>query len=695
MRTLVFRGAAWWAAFVLVCLAVASPTASKAKELKSEGLCSHALKAKAKFRAAAAGFLKRPLEGANDTDVLSNNLSIEAVPSTSTLIGTNVMTVRSTVDGLSQFTFRLSSDFTISQVLLNGSPVGIARLDSATVRTNLGTTFDHDQTFTLSVSYSGVPTSGNGFGSIEFRTRSGAKEVFTLSEPWYAYTWWPAKDDNVDKALTDIAVTVPNDMVVAANGVLMGVDTVAGGKLRYRWSSQYPIITYLVSFAATNFSTWTTNYNHSGGTMPIEFFIYPELDTQNNRNAWNACAQMIATYADWFGQYPFINEKYGIYNFGFGGGMEHQTITGQGGFGESLTAHELTHQWWGDMVTCATWHDIWLNEGFATYGEAIWLEKKPGSSGLPALKSAMQSRKPSNVNGSVYRYDISNIGSIFSGNFSYRKGGWVMHQLRHIVGDATFFAILAEYRNRYLFGSALTEDFITVAEQISGRSLRWYFDPWVYDVGAVAYNWGTQAVTVAGNQYLLVHVRQTQSSAYPIFTMPVDLRFTVGGSPVTKMLWNSAATQHYVIPVTGAPSSPVLDPDGWILTTAVASETYQPGPPKIVAISPPPGVVGTRNLTVLRITFQTPANVGHDDFELRTRNGQLLTFGFQYDAFNNTAILTPPSTISRAGGLELTVKDTITAVNSGMAMDGEMPDFHTTPSGDGLPGGSAIIHFSY
>ncbi len=629
------------------------------------------------------------LQDPNLTDVQHYDLTLEVRPSTQEVIGTCVMTVVVKQPTLNAFRFRLRENLLITGVWLDGRPISFTREGITTVRADFDRPYAMNETFQLRVDYQGTPVS-RGFGSFNFTTRSsGAVIVWTLSEPWYAYTWWPAKDENTDKATLTFSIIVPSSMVVAANGVLQGVDNLPNNRLRYRYRHDYPITVYLVAFAATNYNTWSRTFTYNGSTMPVVFYIYPENDTSSNRAAWERCIPMLGTFSDLFGLYPFFNEKYGIYQFPFGGGMEHQTMTGQGGFGESLTAHELAHQWWGDMVTCATWHDIWLNEGFATYCEALWEEFKPGSSGFPALKAAMQARRPSSVNGSVYRYDISDINQIFDSNFSYRKGAWVLHQLRWVLGDARFFDLLSRYRQRFEYNSATTEDFIAVAEEVYGASMRWFFDRWVYGVGAPSYRWGWSSTRVNNKDYLLLSIRQVQSSSYGIYTMPIGIRATIGSTNRDLRTWNSAATQYYVLPVNGTVSAVQFDPDEWILKVDATQEAYQPGPPVIVETEPPMGTL-SQSPAQFKIYFQTEVQANAADFSLSGNTVGNIPLSFSYESANRRAVLTP------AGSLKpdlyiLRVRDTVRSASSGLALDGET--FENLPTGDGIPGGEAALPF--
>jgi aminopeptidase N len=319
------------------------------------------------------------------TDLLHCRLEVEVIPSTTTITGSNTFTVMSKVNGLSTFTFRLRSQFTITSALVNGvTPIAVATATTTTRIAMLDRSYNSGEIFALTISYSGVPAP-LGFGSIQFASQNGEPLVYTLSEPYYSYTWWPCKDgddqadgDNSDKFTAEVAVTAPASMKSVSNGLLQGIDPLPGARLRYRWATHEQTATYLIFFSSTNYNQWSQIYTYPGGVMPVEFSIFPANDTPANRAAWERCLTMLATYRTVFGEYPFIAEKYGHLQLQLRRWPRAPDLYRSGGFGESLTAHELAHQWWGDNITCKTWHDIWLNEGFATYAEALWEERQPG-----------------------------------------------------------------------------------------------------------------------------------------------------------------------------------------------------------------------------------------------------------------------------------------------------------------------------
>ena len=655
-----------------------------------------------------------PREGLSDTDVLHYDLEIEVSDFSfqffyrCTLTGRNVMTIQSKSPSLTEFTFRLRQQYAITNALLNGvTPVAVQTLSSSTKRVQLDRTYGMDEIFTLTIEYTGE-TVAEGFGSIKVGVQGPSQTpvVFTLSEPYYAYTWWPVKDgdvgqpgDNIDKATMDFRIIVPNNFKAPANGVLISEEDLGGGRMRYHWQILNPIAPYLVSFGATNYNKWTRTYNYPGGTMPVEFYIYPSLDTSSNRTNWERCIGMLPVFRTVYGEYPFVNEKYGHYSFNFSGGMEHQTLSGMGGFGESLIAHELAHQWWGDMITCRTWHDIWLNEGFATYGECLWQERRTGTVNSSAYFSAIQGRKPSNVSATVYIYNVANAAGIFDSNAVYNKGAWVLHQLRGLVGDTTFFQILADYRTAFEFSAATTDDFAAVASNTYGQDLTWFFDQWVYQPGAPAYQFGWQSANVNGQNYLLTRIAQTHTTAgYPnVFTMPVELRPTVGGSPQTHKVWNDARTQWFVVPVSGPVSALSFDPNQWILRTAATSVSYVPGPPKIIQTIPAPGAAldGTTMPDQLTVWFHTPVNATGANFAVTGQTHGTRSFSLSGQTSVNPVTLNfdaplPPDTYT------LTISG-LTAANSGMVLDGEIADPldpASLPSGNGVAGGTAQIQFT-
>ena len=476
-------------------------------------------------------------------------------------------------------------------------------------------------------------------------------------------------------------------MVAVANGMLTETADLPNNRRRYRYEHTYPIAPYLVAFAATNYQSWSRTFTYNGRTIPVDFYIYPESNTAANRAAWERCIPMLRVFSDLFGEYPFMRERYGIYQFQFSGGMEHQTMSGQGGFGESLTAHELAHQWWGDMITCATWNDIWLNEGFATYSEALWEEFKNGASDPAALRAAMRNRRPSSLGGSVYRYNADDINSIFNQDFAYRKGAWVLHQLRWVLGTERFFELLARYRQRYAYRHATTADFQAVAEELWGGAMNWFFQPWVYGVGAPTYNWGWTTTRVNNKDYLLLSIRQTQSNSYGLYTMPIGLRAQVSNQTQNLRLWNSAATQYYVIPMSGTVSNLAFDPDEWILKGGATQETYRPGPPVIVEMNPAPGLA-TQPVSQIDLYFQTPVQINSAQVQLVGVTRGAVSARFNYDANARRVRLTLDEPL-KPDAYTIRVAPTVTATNSGLALDGEY--FGQLPTGDGLPGGEAVL----
>lgn len=644
---------------------------------------------------AGTGPLVDPLASDADTDVVHYTLDIEIDPTAKWIGGSNLMNVNVLVDNVEHFLFRLSDRFNIPVLTVNGNTVTWQRIDPIVLDVTLDRVYNAGESFDLYVAYDGYPGS-TGFGSIEFTTHNGTPIAWTLSETWFGYTWWPAKDINTDKATADFLFTVPDTMSVASQGVLVAVDNIGADKLRYHWQTAYPTATYLYSFAVTNYSRFSGVFDYAGWSMPVEYFVYPEDDNSNNRNNLLKTVDMLGVYSDLFGLYPFINEKYGIAQFSWGGGMEHQTVTSQSSFSEWLSSHELGHSWWGDMITCATWHDIWLNEGFATYCEALWVEFKSGQD-KQALLNYMSGRRPGSYNGSVYVYDDTDFNRIFSSDFSYRKGGWVLHMLRHVVGDEMFFNILAEYRFRYEYGSAITDDFTAVINDVwGGDDLSWFIDEWVYEPGSPKYRYGWRALTVNGRNYVELYIVQNQSASYPIFQMPTDIVTTASGVDTLNVVWNDAETEHLLFETDDVVSGLAFDPERWILAESYTNVTFVAGPPKILAIEP---VYNSKDRVVsIDIVFHKNVQVDVSDFSMTGDNSGDVNLVLNYNGSTQIATLTFAQPLA-VDTYTLTIMDTIIDVEAGLALDGELNAYRwltesQMPSGDGLPGGNAIFRFT-
>jgi len=485
-------------------------------------------------------------------DALFYHLQLKIFPATQEVEGQLIMEAKNEVDGLATMPMDLFANL---QVLSVGeSAVSFARSGNVLALT-LKQAFQRGQKFRVSVSYRGQPQSG-GFGAFTFNTHAGALIIASLSEPYYARLWWPCKDTPTDKAdSVQVDLTVPDNLTGVSNGKLENVQSASGWKT-FSWKERYPITTYLVSVAVSNYAEFGETFTFNDGTiMPIRHYVYPE----NLASAQTQLADtrdMLAFFNRAFGDYPFKKEKYGHAQFAWGGGMEHQTITSIGGFGDGLISHEMTHQWFGDLITMKSWQDIWLNEGFASYGEALFFESRDGKA---AYRNYM-ARYDHSYTGSVFVRDTTSVNSIFNITV-YHKGAWVLHSLRHVIGDSTFFRLLRNYvaDPRYRFGTATTDDFKNLAENISGKELDWFFEQWVYREGRpdLRYAWKWES------GQLVFRLQQTQSGN--LYRLPLDLAAIAGTDTLRLTLEHTGGFQEYRFAASKQVTRVLVDPDYWVL----------------------------------------------------------------------------------------------------------------------------------
>lgn len=486
-------------------------------------------------------------------------LDLRPDPATATLFGRVI--VRATVESgpLSVFELDFDSDSMLVDSVLSGAlPVPWTHTADK-LQVNLERPYFAGEPIEVAVRYHGRPEKGAFNGPFTFDFRNGQPLIWTLSEPFGARSWWPCKDVPDDKAdSVDVRVTVPAGMKTAGNGLRLSATDDGTWSITH-WRERHPIATYLVFFTSHAYTTYSDWFVHSPtDSMEIAFFMYP--DQVGMFYGVNAKVKdMLAALTARFGPYPFLSEKYGHAQFTFNGGMEHQTCTSIGVFSEFVVVHELAHQWFGNGTTLKNFHDIWLNEGFATYGEALWAEAKSGEAGYRADMATAKYYGP----GTVYSPVDNDVSRVFNPNLSYHKGSWVLHMLRHVLGDAAFFTALQTYRLHYPYGNASTAEFQDVCEMVSGRNLDAFFQQWIYGEYYPSYRFTWTSAPVSGGYLVTANLQQTQS--WQLFQMPVDLHVqTAAGETVVTVL-DSLAQQSFTFQLPAAPTSILVDPDEWIL----------------------------------------------------------------------------------------------------------------------------------
>jgi hypothetical protein len=424
----------------------------------------------------------------------------------------------------------------------------------------------------ISVYYKGVPQVEPLFGSGYINTKHNTTQnyTYTLSEPYSAFTWWPCKsyiaNDKADSV--DLFISTPLGFKAAGNGTLVSETTTASGVTAF-WKERYPISSYQICTAVANYVQYPSPADTviiGGVKMPHFNYIFPETNSAAARTALDRDTTSLRVYSALYGDYPFKNEKYGNYTFGFGGGMEHNTFSGENASVYNnasdwdVLAHELAHQWFGASVTCGSWKDIWVNESFADYSEALLLEFAPAiAASVATTDSTWRSAKKTATIGanaqSTYVSDTSTIATIFSPSvYIYDRGGLIISMMRMTLGDTKFFQAIKNYQADPLlkYGNGLTNDVKRHMENASGLNFNTFFNNWLYNTGYATYNPLTVAGAVcewnnSGNNIVLKLVQKTKSSAISHFDMPVVVRIkgSVGGQDTTVVIYDAGGILSY------------------------------------------------------------------------------------------------------------------------------------------------------
>lgn len=510
----------------------------------------------------------------NQFDVLNYDLSLSFDIPAKTLSGEMNMTANSVSDTLNTVYLNLFSNMIVDKVKFNDHTNILYdapfRQENDYVIITLNKPLKKDMQFEIRVTYSGHPKT-MGFDSFVFKDIYGSPVIYSLSEPTYGPTWWPSKDLPDDKALSSMHIRVPRGLMGVSNGLLKDSVQNDDGTTTFNWKTSYPIATYLISMVVAKFSFSENTYTSldSNIKMPVVYYVFPE-DTAKLDDEWTRTPDMIHFYASVLGEYPFINEKYGMAEFGWTqGSMENQTLTSMGyliGSDEDVVVHELSHQWFGDGVTLKDWKNIWLNEGFATYSEALWHEHLGGKD---AYLNYMKRIDYGYFSETVYAPN----GFIFSPNVYatvYQKGGWVLHMLRGVVGDSIFFDILRTYFSRFEYKNADTKDFQAVVEELYGQNMDWFFDEWVFTGKGrpkYEYSWkfeDFQDLKNTGNYTVKLNIKQVQDDR-DVYKMPVKITIITERGNKDFTVFNDKREQDYVLATDSKPKEVRLDSEGWIL----------------------------------------------------------------------------------------------------------------------------------
>jgi len=521
----------------------------------------------------------QPTDNMFDYDVLHYKLDVIA-NFYQMIEGSVDMTFTSLIDGLTSVDVNMTPDMWVTGVRLNGIPLSWSHSGDV-ISSTLDAPMNTGDVATLTIEYEGWPSYfylfyGGGMFCYDYDNHD---ICFTFAEPWGARGWWPCKDfpfdkpDSVDILLTYPTVYNGHELVCASNGLLVSETDNGDGTTTSHWFEKHPIATYLVATSISGFDKITQQWEYAPGKfMPVEHYHVPTVGPDDPSGSTyymvNFTIPSLEALTYFWGIYPFCDEKYGHMHDLAGGAMEHQTCTSiHPQFStEWVIPHELAHHWAGDQVTCKDFHHMWLNEGFASYSEVLYVEYHYG---LANAKSYLNSQRHLNA-GSPY---VENFlyDNVFDGNTVYDKGSWLVHMLRHQMGDSLFFPAMQYYfhESEFAGGSATSEDLCAVMSDFYGSDMSWFFDAWVYNDGQpnYAYSYMYEPDTISGEGYLVDFFLE-QNNDDGVFPMYVEVVAYAGAFDTLYRLWNGSEGDLYSMHLPNPPDSFKIDPFDKILKRA-------------------------------------------------------------------------------------------------------------------------------
>ncbi len=509
-------------------------------------------------------------------DVKYVRLNLEMTNVATTLGGDVITTAQVVATTMGAYVFEMKAPLVLDSVHIDGvlrpaTSVGDVYTVPFTAPMAVGTMF------TAQVYYHGTPVSGtpsNIYGISALTSSSwGNRVTFTLSEPYSAKDWWPCKQSLTDKIdSSDVWITVADSLKAGSNGILEAVTPMGGSRNRYQWKSRYPIDYYLISASVAKYVDYSY-YMHFAGSadsMLIQNYIYDNpLTLPAFKNVIDSTGILINYFSSIWGRYPFWKEKYGHCMAPLSGGEEHQTMTTLGFFQSWLVVHELAHQWFGNNVTCATWGDITMNEGFASYSEYLYLDRFRTHAHAIADIVDRQENVMRELDGSVYVYDTTNEGRIFSSRFTYDKGACVIHTFRHVLdNDTYFFDILKGWQTSRADGTGTIMDFKNLAQSmvgttVNGINLDTFFNQWFYKEGYPAYavKWNRSG----GEVFVQVDQATSAPASVSLFKVPLELKLKSATGDTLIRIVNDAPSQSFHFTWTKAMNGIEVDPNNWLI----------------------------------------------------------------------------------------------------------------------------------